>query len=796
MDAMVEERRVRKLARGGRGKSPGGGSSPRRLARAACLAWAVLLAALTVRLGAGALGPLLETWDLGDIEQAGQLTVYNAKALGGEYGHPVELGDCDGDGHIDVIMAPMRADAGPIGEPAAERPEAGEVYVYPGDGRLEGVLDRASFGDSPPGLTIWGARPGDLLGTEVFTFDVNGDEIEDLIMGAQNYDGPDEDCSRVNAGGVFVVFGRPGLLDESSTLDLALAGGETPPEGVLTVVGAAANDRLGIWVEAGDIDGDGLGDLLLGADQAPSDSPLDTRFQSGMVVVIYGRSEFPPVIDLATDAGTLPGVSRILGRDQSDHFGSTLHSRDLNGDGRDELIAAAALNRLSAGQPGPACSGGAAPIARAVAGGDGPANNRAGAGEVFVFFGPAGGGRLPPLIDLAAPLPAGVAGRVAVIHGAASGDFCGEEITTGDFNGDGFYDLVLGALTADSPLAVRDAGMAHVIYWHPGMEGVEIDLSPSAPGGIPAGVDVSSMFGVRQIDIFGDTLSAADFNNDGLDDLAVAVPHSAVSFKSMAGLVTIVLGREEPWPPSWAPQGTLPAGLTVAFIVGADEGDLMSYSMEARDYDGDGYGDLFPNAMRGSGAGNASVWAGEAYLVSGYHLFGMELRITLVTPPEGLFDRPTAVMLTGSGFTTDEDTRLFVGGVEITERRVLDGGRIEATIPPSAALGAADVRVETQHGSFVLGDGFFFLDPLAFIRSDSNLDLALNLTDALVTLNALFLGDGVLPCPDAADANDDGLLDVSDPVYGLNHLFLGGRLPPAPFPSLGRDPSADDLGCR
>jgi hypothetical protein len=304
------------------------------------------------------------------------------------------------------------------------------------------------------------------------------------------------------------------------------------------------------------------------------------------------------------------------------------------------------------------------------------------------------------------------------------------------------------------------------------------------------------MFGVRQIDIFGDTLSAADFNNDGLDDLAVAVPHSAVSFKSMAGLVTIVLGREEPWPPSWAPQGTLPAGLTVAFIVGADEGDLMSYSMEARDYDGDGYGDLFPNAMRGSGAGNASVWAGEAYLVSGYHLFGMELRITLVTPPEGLFDRPTAVMLTGSGFTTDEDTRLFVGGVEITERRVLDGGRIEATIPPSAALGAADVRVETQHGSFVLGDGFFFLDPLAFIRSDSNLDLALNLTDALVTLNALFLGDGVLPCPDAADANDDGLLDVSDPVYGLNHLFLGGRLPPAPFPSLGRDPSADDLGCR
>ena len=44
---------------------------------------------------------------------------------------------------------------------------------------------------------------------------------------------------------------------------------------------------------------------------------------------------------------------------------------------------------------------------------------------------------------------------------------------------------------------------------------------------------------------------------------------------------------------NWAPQSeAIPAGVEVAHVVGADEFDLMSYSMEARDYDRDGYADL------------------------------------------------------------------------------------------------------------------------------------------------------------------------------------------------------------
>ena len=73
------------------------------------------------------------------------------------------------------------------------------------------------------------------------------------------------------------------------------------------------------------------------------------------------------------------------------------------------------------------------------------------------------------------------------------------------------------------------------------------------------------------------------------------------------------------------------------------------------------------------------------------------------------------------------------------------------------------------------------------------------LTDAIVTLGNLFLGDPPsLTCRDAADSNDDGLLDVSDPVATLTHLFLGVFAIPAPgTQACGPDPTAEDvdLGC-
>lgn len=88
--------------------------------------------------------------------------------------------------------------------------------------------------------------------------------------------------------------------------------------------------------------------------------------------------------------------------------------------------------------------------------------------------------------------------------------------------------------------------------------------------------------------------------------------------------------------------------------------------------------------------------------------------------------------------------------------------------------------------------------PRTFRRGDSNSDGAVNLSDAVTTLNDLFLGVWTSPqplCEDAADSNDDGLLNITDPIYILNFLFLGSAAPPAPYPDPGEDPTADKLKC-
>ncbi len=81
-----------------------------------------------------------------------------------------------------------------------------------------------------------------------------------------------------------------------------------------------------------------------------------------------------------------------------------------------------------------------------------------------------------------------------------------------------------------------------------------------------------------------------------------------------------------------------------------------------------------------------------------------------------------------------------------------------------------------------------------FIRSDSNSDGEIDLSDANTVLSFLFTGGKSPSCLDAADTNDDGTVDVSDAIFTLGFLFLGSAAPPAPGPSAcGADPTPDDL---
>ena len=84
----------------------------------------------------------------------------------------------------------------------------------------------------------------------------------------------------------------------------------------------------------------------------------------------------------------------------------------------------------------------------------------------------------------------------------------------------------------------------------------------------------------------------------------------------------------------------------------------------------------------------------------------------------------------------------------------------------------------------------------AFIRSDSNTDGEIDVSDPVHTILGLFSGRVTLSCDDAADSNDDGTLDLSDAVYSLSYLYRGGPPPPAPGPiHCAPDPSDDGLDC-
>ena len=81
-----------------------------------------------------------------------------------------------------------------------------------------------------------------------------------------------------------------------------------------------------------------------------------------------------------------------------------------------------------------------------------------------------------------------------------------------------------------------------------------------------------------------------------------------------------------------------------------------------------------------------------------------------------------------------------------------------------------------------------------WVRADINADGALDISDAVSSLDYLF-GDGTVSCEAAVDTNDDDQINVADTVFLLSYLFSSGQVPADPFPACGQDPVASTLDC-
>ena len=248
--------------------------------------------------------------------------------------------------------------------------------------------------------------------------DINGDGFDDMVIGAPAthfYGNP-----TVRPGETYVVFGKAGGFTDVDLANLAQSDG-------FKITGEDANDAAGASVaSAGDVNGDGFGDIIVGAHWG--DSLGNQRNYAGEAYLLFGGAGGPTDIDLATLAPT-EGV-KFYGASVSDVTGITVSSAgDFNGDGLDDVLLSAI-------------------------------NSNGGSGSAYVIFGKADG-----MVDL--DLAEFSAEDGLTILGGTTDNSLGYSVSTaGDVNGDGFDDVILSARedysSGGDPYSVRDH--PYVIY--------------------------------------------------------------------------------------------------------------------------------------------------------------------------------------------------------------------------------------------------------------------------------------------------------------------------------------------
>lgn len=580
-----------------------------------------------------------EVIDLATVDDGDDLLsrVYGATGSG-NLGLPVAGGpDVDGDGHGDLGVGFFQAD--PLG-----RSNAGEVNLIFGSGSLGERIDSALF--QARILRLIGDGVGETAGSEIWIDDVTGDGLGDLLICRQNYS-PDGD--RIGAGALTLVVGDPSLRD------LAAAPGavdlRTPPPGLTltTILGAAALDRLGIWVRTGDIDGDGIADIALGADQASSAG----ESHHGTVYVVRGGPHLATagIVDLA-DFGTTALAGQLARIDPPPasvdfHFGATTQIADLDGNGRGEVMAAATLLRGGAFLP----PSGAPPGSTHSAGGTDQ-------GTLYIAWDdnfPAPPWPAGLTIDMATP-----PGSRTVLDGGPGNERFGEEILGGlDYDGDGTRDLFVGDIAGDGSSGVNgpQSGTGHVVYDAASLKGRSLDLDT-----LPGDVRITTILGPRIGALGGDTAAQGDFNGDGRADLAYAAPHGHPLGRRNAGQFFILYGQEGGWPSLIDTRdGQLPDPSAVRLIeiqgalgdMGFDTGDTLGYSAAAADIDGDGRTDLITNEMVGNGVGPGAIDVGNLIVLGGAQMSGDE------PPPATCIAADDAFCLQGGRFRAEVVWRDF-----------------------------------------------------------------------------------------------------------------------------------------
>ncbi|MEP7274347.1 MAG: Ig-like domain-containing protein, partial [Acidobacteriota bacterium] len=338
--------------------------------------------------------------------------------------------------------------------------------------------------------------------------------------------------------------------------DLALEGSDLTVLGADSLSGTA--DATGTSVATGDVNGDDVADLIIGA---PFAKGLGN--DHGRVYIFFGRQGLHGDIDLASREADVT----IIGEADGDGFGASVVTGDVNGDGKPDLVVGA-------------------PRAGS--------KERGHAGSVYVVLGTIAPGTFK--IDEKANL---------VLRGARASDELGASIAVGRLRQDsGAADLIIAAPKSEVQTpggTMIDAGVVYVFFGGNALVGSKDLLTTQADLTLTGAVAGGEL---------GSALATGDYNGDKLGDLAIGAPLADVTFKDQ-GIAYLVLG-------SAGLKGAASISQVSAFqFNGRDVGDTFGHAVAFGDLNGDGRQDLIVGAPGGDGPINLRPAAGEVSVFFG-----------------------------------------------------------------------------------------------------------------------------------------------------------------------------------